>query len=163
VRADDDQRRLVGLRLRFTDRVIERLEVVDVLDAQHVPPVRLESLPGIVAEREVGIALDGDAVVVVKTDQLPEPEVTGEGCGLMRHAFHDVAVARHEVRVVIDDRVPLAVERRGEVRFGDRHPDCVADSLSQRAGRGLDARRVAVLRVPGGAALPLPEVADVIE
>jgi uncharacterized membrane protein YjgN (DUF898 family) len=44
-----------------------------------------------------------------------------------------------------------------EMRFGDRHPDSVAESLSEWAGRRLDAGRVAVLGMARSSAAPLAE------
>ena len=78
VRANDDQRRLRCLGLRRIDGAIECGEIVDVCHVLHVPAIRFESGTGVVAERERGVALDRDVIVVVKADQFPELRVSGE-------------------------------------------------------------------------------------
>jgi hypothetical protein len=130
---------------------------------QHLPAVRLEALRAIVREGEIRRAVDCNAVVVVEPDQLPELEVAGEARGFMRDAFHQVAIATYEVGVVVDDVLPRLVERRGQVRLRDRHPHRVPDPLSERAGGGLDARRVTQLGVSWSLRLPLPKLFQVVE
>ena len=139
------------------------IEVVHVVDVQHLPAVGLEALRGVIGEREIGRPVDRDVVVVVEADQLAELEVSGEAGGLVRDALHQVAVAADEVRVVIDDVVTRLVEHGREVRFGHRHADRVADALAERARGRLDAGRVAVLGVSRRPALPLPELLEVLE
>ena len=56
----------------------------------------------------------------------------------MRDALHHVAVAADREDVVVAD---LGTEAGAEVRLGDRHADAVPESLSERSGRDLDARR----------------------
>ena len=80
----DDERRAVRLGLGLGDGAIDRGQVVDVGDVQHLPAVRLKALGRIVAEREVGAPVDGDAVVVVEADELAELLVAGERRGLVR-------------------------------------------------------------------------------
>ena len=45
---------------------------------QHVPAVGLEAPADVLGERELGVAVDGDVVVVVDDDQPAQPEVAGE-------------------------------------------------------------------------------------
>ena len=45
----------------------------------------------------------------------------------------------------------------------DRHPDAVRNPLAERAGGGLDPRRMPQLGMTGGAAVELAEVLDVVE
>ena len=68
-----------------------------------------------------------------------------------------------DVDVVVDDLVARAVEALGEEALGHRHADGVGDALPERAGRDLDARRVAALGVPGRARAPLAELLEVLE
>src|SRR5438105_14391544 len=104
---------------------------------QDLPAVRLETLRRIICERELGRAVDRYAVVVVEADELPEPEVSGEGRGLVRQTFHHVALAAYEVRVMVDDLVPWLVEYRREVCLGERHSHRVADPLARGTRRRL--------------------------
>ena len=54
------------------------LEIVHIRDALNVPAVGLEACSGVIAEREGGVALDRDVIVVVEADQLAELRVSGE-------------------------------------------------------------------------------------
>ncbi len=163
VRPHDDERWPLGHSLRLGDSRIDGLEIVAVRDPLYVPAVRLEAPRGVVGEGQLGRSIDRDAIVVVKPDQLAELQVTGERARLVRDALHEVTVGREEIGVVVDDRVPGAIEQGRELRFGDRHAHGVPGPLSERSCRRLDSRRDAMLRVPGRAAPPLPELLDVVE
>ena len=78
-------------------------------------------------------------------------------------AFHHVAVAAEGPDVVIEELEPGTVEVRGQPALGDGHADAVGDSLAQRAGRCLDARRQAVFGMAGSLAAELAEILDVVE
>ena len=82
-----------------------------------------------------------------------------ERCGLGGDAFHHVAVARDHVGPMIDE---LAAEARGEDTLGERHADGVAEPLTERPGRGLDARGHAVLGMAGSDGVELAELSDVV-
>src|SRR5258706_35593 len=60
---------------------------------QHLPAVALVTLHRVVGERDAGVAVDGDVVVVVQHHQVPESEVARERRRLVRDAFHHAAVA----------------------------------------------------------------------
>ena len=164
VRADDDEGRAIGDAPGRGERRVERAQVVPVRHPRHVPAVGFEPLGGIVRERQVGGAVDGDAIIVVDPDQAVELQVAGERAGLVGGALHQVAVRGEEVRVMIDDGVaPSPVELRGEVRPGERHADGVAHALAERPRSGLDAGRETVLRVARRAAAPLAKLLQVLE
>jgi len=122
-------------------------------------------VPGadVLREREGGWAVDRDLVVVVEDDELAEPEVSGERGGLGRNTLLQVAVARDRPGPVVEEREALAVEPLREHPLGDRHSDRVAETLPERAGRGLNARREVLLGMSGCFRVPLAEVAQVIE
>src|SRR5438477_11615896 len=155
--------RTCRVRLRFFDYPVNCLEVIDVREVQDLPAIRLETLRRIVSEREVGRAVDRYAVVVVEADELPEPEVSGEGRGLVRQPFHHVAVAAYEVGVMVDDLVPWLVEYRREVCLGERHPHRVADALAEGTRRRLYPWSVAVFGVTGSTTSPLTKLLEVFE
>ncbi len=159
----DHERRLVGDAVRRLGCAPERVEVVPVGHGLHVPAVPVEDQGHVVRERHVRGARQADAVGVVEDDQLPQLEVAGERRRLVGDALHEVAVAGEHVRAVVHDLVPRPVEPCSEVALGDRHAHAHREALAERAGRGLDARRVAVLRVAGGAAPPLPELLQIVE
>ena len=83
----------------------------------------------------------------------------GERDRLVRNAFHQVAVGAEHIGVVVDD----VAELRREVALGDRHADRVAEPLAERAGGGLDAGRLEILRMPWCVRAELAEVLDLID
>ena len=106
----DDQRWTLGDALRLRDSLVDRLEVVAVRDALHVPPVGLEAFGGIVGEREVRRAVDRNVIVVVEPDQLAKLQMTAERSGLVGNTLHEIAVGGQKVSVVIDDRMAWTIE-----------------------------------------------------
>jgi hypothetical protein len=163
VRARHDERRPVGLGLRQVDRAIDGVEIVHVGDVLHMPAVCLEPFRGVIAARDVGATVDRDVVAVEEPDELAELLVSGERGGLVRDPFHQVAVACDEPGMMVDDRVSIAIERRGEMALGERHADRVGQSLAERARCGLHARGVSHFRMAGRLASPLTELLDVVE
>src|SRR5205823_10446412 len=95
--------------------------------------------------------------------ELAEPELARDRGRLVRHALHQVAVGADHVDAVVDEAVVRPVERVAEEALGERHPDAVRKPLPERPGRGLDARRVAVLRMPRRRRAPLPEAPQLLE
>ena len=159
----NDHRRAHVVCLRLGDHLVNRVQIVHVGDVEYLPAVPLESLRRIVGEGEIGASVDGDPVVVVEADQLSELEMAGERAGLVRDAFHEVAIATDEVRVVIDDGVPIAIERRLQMRLRHRETDGISYPLPKRTGRRLDAGRMAVFRMTRRATFPLPELLEILE
>ena len=64
---------------------------------------------------------------------------------------------------MVDNFVPGTVETGCKVSFGHGHADGIGKTLSQRAGSCFHSRGVPEFRVPGGFALPLPEIFNVIK
>ena len=174
---EPDEARLVGHPLGLEDRVVQRGHVlavpravamaavgpVDVLD---VPAVGLVALLDVLVERDVGVVLDRDLVVVVDQDEVAELLGAGDRGRLAGHALLEVAVAAHRVDEVVERRVAergVGVEQAVLAAGGHRHPDGVADALAERAGRGLDAGGVAVLRVAGRLAAPGAQGLEVLQ
>ena len=134
------------------------------VDVRHdVPAVRVEPLRRVVGEPAVHFTVDRDAVVVVETDELAEPERAGQRAGFVRHAFHQAAVAEEHVGVVVDDFVPGSVERGGEQLLRQRHADGIGEALAEGAGRRLDAEVAVDLRVARRVRAELPEVREVLD
>ncbi len=153
-----DQRRLVGL-LRPADCSGDRLGIVAV-DPFCVPAARLETrhLIDVVGQRDR--AVDGDAVVVVKENQLVELEMTSQRDRLMADAFHQVAVGAQHIGVVVDH---FTAELRGQQAFRQRKADRGGDALAERAGGGLDAVGDEVLGMARRLGVELPEILELIE
>mmetsp|Transcript_9518 Transcript_9518/g.28765 ORF Transcript_9518/g.28765 Transcript_9518/m.28765 type:complete len:494 (-) Transcript_9518:3-1484(-) len=164
--ADDgrhlEQRGLVGDGLGLLDGVLDGLEVgVAVDDVDDVPAVRLEALRDVLGEGNLGVSVDRDVVVVVEGDQLSKADVSGEGCGLARDAFHQAPVAHDGVGVVVDDRRVRLVVDGSHVLLSYGEADCVADALSERSGGHLHSGGLKVLRMSRGDRSQLTEPLDV--
>ena len=163
--ADDrphrDDRRLVLHRLGVFNGFGNRIQVVAVGHLLHMPVVGLETLLHILGEGKVRGAVQRYEVVVVEEDQLAEREGAGQRGGLVRDPFHQVAVPADAVGVVVDHVVAGPVVHGGQVLLGDRHAHRLGETLPQRPGRDLDPVGVAVLRMPGGPRMPLPELLEV--
>ncbi len=108
------------------------------------------------------MSVDRNAVVVVKRDELAETERARKRTGLVRDAFHQAAVTKKYIGVVIDDVVTISVELAGQHLFGNRHADGVSDALTEWTGRGFHAGSVAVLRVARRLRVQLAEVLELI-
>ena len=170
-RAEPDEAGLVGDRLGGLDRGVQRGDVLAVLlaavgpvDVLHVPAVRRVAGRDVLGERDVGVVLDRDLVVVVDQREVAELLDAGDRRGLGRHALLDVAVAAQRVDVVVERRRAGArVEQAALATGGHGHAHGVADALAQRAGRGLDTGGVAVLRVARGLAAPGAQRLEVLE
>ena len=159
--ADHDERRLVLDPHGPADGPFQGVEVVGLLaQVVHVPAVGLEALGGVVAEGQLGGAVDGDVVVVIDVDQAAQPEVPSQRRRLVADAFGEVAVATDHERVVVDQ---VGAEAFPQVLLGHAEADAVADALAQRPGGDLDPRGVVALGVAGGARPPLAEGLEVLQ
>ena len=159
--ADDQGRPLPFGPGLFQD--LGQRDLVVPVHLQHIPAIPLEALADILAVSQFGVPLDGDVVAVVKTDQLVQAEMPGDGKRLVRDPFHEVAVAAFEIGVMVHDGMPGPVEPLGQHRLRQRHAHRIGAPLAQRAGRGLNPRRVAILRVAGRTAAPLPELLQLLQ
>src|SRR6186997_88609 len=79
---------------------------------------------------------------------------------LLADALHEVAVASHTVGVVIDQLIAVAPV---EQPLRESHADGIAEPLAERAGRGLDARGMAILRMTGRARAELAKALQLSE
>ncbi len=150
-----DQRRLAR-RARLLERAGDRLRIMSV-DAGRRPAGRLEPLHLVDRVGQRQRAVDGDAVVVEQHHELVQLEVSGQRDRLLADAFHQVAVGREHIGVVVDD---VLAELRGKVRFGNRHADRVGKALAERPGGGLDPRGHVALGMARGERAGLPEALD---
>src|SRR5262249_50168576 len=98
----NDQRRPVGRVEKGAEGPVQHLQVIGVADTRDVPAVANEAGGHVVAERQFGVPLDGDAVVVIDPAEVGELQVAGEGGGFGRDAFHDTAIATQGVHIEVD-------------------------------------------------------------
>ena len=73
------------------------------VDVERVPARRLEAGDLVDIVGDGAVPVDRDPVVVPEHDQLVQLEVAGDADELLAHAFHQVAVGRDDVSVVVDD------------------------------------------------------------
>ena len=74
-------------------RALQRLQLLGVVHALHVPALGREALQvALGVEGDGRRAVDRDAVVVVADDQLAEAEVSGYRRGLLGDALHQITV-----------------------------------------------------------------------
>src|SRR5437660_523286 len=76
--ADAEQRRLLRLGLCVRRRFAQRADIVCVVHVLHVPALRVGAGSTILGEGGPGRPVDGDVVVVVVVDELPEAERAGD-------------------------------------------------------------------------------------
>ena len=158
----DHERGLFGGLFGLAQGLLDVLEVVAVA-GEDAPTVALEAALGVIDHRDVGGALDGDAVGIVKENQLAQTQCAGHRAGLVRDALFQVAVAAGDPRAVIDKRAALGVEARGEYPLGQRHAHARGDALPQGAGGRLHAGRHAALGVAGRPRAQLAELLEVVQ
>ena len=128
---------------------------------QYLPVVGVEAFGGVVAKPVFDLAIDRDAIVVIKNNEFAQFESACERANLVRDALHEAAVAGEYVGVVVDYVETWAVKLRTEGFFGDCHANRVSEALAERPGCGLDAGRVAVFWVAGGLRIHLSKLLDV--
>ena len=165
-KADDglaaDHRGLIGVGAGGFDRSADGVGIVTVNRRNHLPAIGFETLGRIVGEPAFHFTINGNAVVVVKTDQLAQPQGAGQRSHFVGDTFHQAAVAQESVGVVINDVVAGTVElrRQGFLCQGKTHG--IGETLPQGAGGGLNARGVAVFRVARCFGVQLTEVLQVV-
>ena len=134
-----NQCRFVGF-LCSNDRCVNGIHVMTVHIADNVPAISFETFRRIVGKPAFDIAIDGNAVVVVKGNQFVQLPRTGQRTGFMGNAFHQATVAEENVGVVIDDIETGLVEFFSQQLFSQCHADTVRNTLSKRTGCGIDTR-----------------------
>ena len=157
-RAAGNQRRAAGL-LGRGDRLVDRVGIVTV-DLGDAPAAGRKARDLIVGYRQIGAAIDGNAVVVEQHDQARQSQVPGQRNRLVADALHQTAVAGEHIGKVIDH--PIA-ETRSHHALGQRHADGVRQTLAERSGGGFDAGCVTVFGMAGGAAAELAEILDLFD
>jgi hypothetical protein len=164
VRADRDQRRALVFIARLLQRRLQRVHVLGVLHALHMPALRGHPRGvALAVEGQRRGAIDRDVVVVVAHDQLAQRELPSDRGRFLAEPLHQVAVRADHIGVVVDDLLPRPVEALRQEALGDRHAHRVREALPQRAGGDLDPRRVPALWVPRRARAPLTELRQVLE
>ena len=164
-RAHDDHRGAVGFSLAAFKSRANASGVAAVNAVDYVPAVGLVSHLYVFGKGDVGLAVDGDLVVVVHEDEVADAKVPGQRTRFARYAFHQVAVAHHAVNHVAAGSAFVVATGRAELGCGhatrERHADCVRYALPERTRRDFNAWGFAVFRMPRCLRTELSEVDDV--
>ena len=143
--ADDgtaqDETRLTRICFRFGDRAIDRVDIMSIDRPDHLPAVRSETRRAVVGEPALHPAVDRDAIVVVQRDELAQLPGAGECAGLVRDAFHQAAITEEDIGVMIDDDLAGLVELGAQQLLREGEADGIGETLAERTGRRLHARR----------------------
>ena len=81
----------------------------------------------------------------------------------MGDSLHQAAIPHKRIGVMVDDRMAWTVELLSQERLSQRHANRVGESLTQRAGRGLDTGCDADLRMARRLGVQLTKVAQLID
>ena len=139
------------------------LAVIAVGDPDHVPAVGGKTGAHVLAEGDVGIALDGDLIVIVEQGELVQVQGPGQRGGLGGDALHHAAVAADGIGAVIHDGEAGAVEMLSQEGLRDGKADRVGHALPQRSGGDFNAAGLAVLGMAGGPGTELAELLEVLD
>ena len=162
-RSHRDERRPARLCLGCFNRRLQSRQVVAVGHALHVPVISLEAFQRVLGIAQACRPIQRNLVVIVKKNQLAQPQRSGQRGSLVRDALHQVAVAQHCKGVVVHHIKAGTVVDRGEVLLGNGHADGHRDALPQRAGGHFHSIRVAALGVAGGPRAPLAEAFQIVQ
>src|SRR6478672_13471667 len=109
---NDDERRRILVPVKKLGRLIQPLQIVDIADAVHVPAISEETRRNIVAESEVGVSFDRDAVAVVKPAKISEHLMASKRGRFVRDAFHHVAVATYDIDIMLHRAIEWVIFNR---------------------------------------------------
>ena len=160
---DDDQRRRIGDLPEPLDGLRQPLPIVGVADVLHVPTVGEETCRDIVAESQIRVPFDRYPVAVVDPAKVAEHLLTCKRGRFACDTFHHVAVAAHDVDVVIENLEIWPIKAVRQPASRERHTHAVAAALAQRTGRRLDTRCQSVFRMARTFAVELTKPLDILE
>lgn len=127
--------------------------MVSVTDGHSVPSVCLHTLVNILGEGTVGVAVNGDVVVIVDRNQVAQLQVTGEGSSLTGNTLHVASIAHEDICVVVNKLESGLVKLGSSVLLGNGKTNSVSKTLAERASGDLNAGGIVGLRVTGGDAV----------
>ena len=158
--ADDDQRRMFGVRLGVFNRLGNRFGVLAVCYILHRPAIGLEALADILGEREAGVAFNGDLVTIVEQNQLAKSKMARQRSRLRCNTFHEAAITAQHIGIVVHNRITITVKLGSEPRLRHSHTDSGRNALPERAGGRLHADGVRIFRMTRRFAAPLTEALE---
>src|SRR5690606_23139018 len=121
-----DEPGLAAIRTGARDGGGHGVRIVPI-DCSRVPTSGLEAPNLILGGGKRSGPVDGDSIVVEQHNQLAQPKVPRKRDGLLADAFHQAAIARDHIRVVINNVGP---ETRVPDAFCNRHSDRGGNALA---------------------------------
>jgi hypothetical protein len=131
-----------------------------------MPAIGLVPFSDVLAERDVGVVLDRDVILVVDHHQIAQLLMAGQRRRLRGEALLQVSVGGDHPDGVIEQALAdgrLRVEQATLAAAGHRHPDGAGQTLPERPSGDLHPRGVPVLRVPGGERTPRPQGLQILQ
>ncbi len=92
------------------DGCVDGGRIVSVNCGNHIPAIGFKTFGCVISEPAFYMAVDGNAVVVVKRNQLGQTQGASQRAGFMADTFHHATIAQEHVCVVIHNRVVGLVE-----------------------------------------------------
>lgn len=71
--------------------------IVAVLDPDRMPAEGVKTGADVLCEGDLCVPVDGDVVVIIEGDQLPEPPVPGYGASFVRDALHLATISENDI------------------------------------------------------------------
>lgn len=128
-----DQGWLISDSLGILDGLLNGLKIiVTILDPLGVPSVGLEAGENIFSERDVGVTVDGDVVVIIDGNEVAELEMSGQRDGFSGNTLLQTTVSKECVGMVVEEWESVAVEGGTSLGLGDSETDGVADTCRAR-------------------------------
>src|SRR6267378_1633379 len=137
--------------------MLDAVDIVRVADSQHIPPISEKASSDILSKGDARVAFDRDVVVVPNPAEIVESQMGGERCRFRADALHHAAVATHRVDLVIEHIKAWAIVVVGEPLLRQRHADAGGNALTERTGRGFNARDPVVFRMSRSLTVQLAE------
>mmetsp|Transcript_6851 Transcript_6851/g.13635 ORF Transcript_6851/g.13635 Transcript_6851/m.13635 type:complete len:272 (-) Transcript_6851:81-896(-) len=116
----------------------------------------------ILGERDVGMAINGNAVVIVQSNQLSESPMPGKGSSFGRNTFHVATISHDDICVVINQVHSRLVVASCQVLLSNCKSNCISNSLSQWPSCDFDSLGQEILWMSWGLRSPLTELLQVL-
>ncbi len=163
---DTNDGRAGGLCLRFFDCLEDCSDVFAGSDLKGLPAVGLVALHYVFGERDLGVVLDRDSVVVPEQDQVAQLLGASQRRCLRGNALLEAAVACNDINVVVEwgfARRGLRVKQATLTTSSHCHADSGSQTLAERTSGDFHVVGVVVLRVARGLGAPSAQRLQVIQ
>ena len=158
-----NERRMFFISFCFFDSLADGSHVRAVFDGDGLEAESGHAGLDIFREGQVRTAFNGNAVAVIKNDQLGQTKGSGQGKGFGRNTFHQAAVAAKGKGVVVDDGIVRFIENSRQMSFGHSHADSHAKACAERTRRSFNAGRMGIFRMARCQGAVLTELLNIIQ